>query len=137
MPRVSLAFFTVAPIYGLAGMTWGIIMGASGDHGMFPAHAHLNLLGLVLNAIFGTFYALAGAKAPSKLAWANFIFSNLGVVIMIPTLARILAVGEPGPSLIAIITVSEVLVVLGLLTFLVSTLSLWRQPAEVLKPAQV
>ena len=48
MPRVALAFFTVAPIYGLIGMIWGIVMGATEDHALSPAHAHLNLLGMVL-----------------------------------------------------------------------------------------
>lgn len=131
MPRVSLAFFTVAAIYGLVGMVWGIIMGATNDHGMMPAHAHLNLLGMVLNAVFGTFYALAGPKVSSKLAWANFIASNLAVVIMIPTLARILLVTNNNyGALIPIITVSEILAVLGLLTFLASILVLWRKPVE-------
>ena len=131
MPRVSLAFFTAAPIYGLVGMVWGIIMAAQGDHAMFPAHAHLNLLGLVLNAIFGTFYALAGARVSSKLAWANFYISNAAVLIMIPTLAQILTVGDANAGkLIPIISVSEILAVVGLLTFLASVLGLWRKPAQ-------
>lgn len=132
MPRVSLAFFTVAPLYGLAGMTWGMIMAASQDHSMMPAHAHLNLLGMVLNAIFGTFYALSAGRVSSKLAWANFYISNAAVLIMIPTLAQILSVGDANAgNLIPIITVSEILAVLGLLTFLVSVVSVWRsKPAE-------
>jgi hypothetical protein len=124
-----LAFFTVAPIYGLAGMIWGIIMGASGDHQLFPAHAHLNLLGLVLMAIMGTFYALAGERVSHRWAWANFFLSNAAVLIMIPTLAQLLSIGENNPAaarLIPIISVSEVLAVLGLLAFFVSILSLWR-----------
>ena len=132
MPKVALAFFTVAPIYGLAGMIWGIIMGATQDHSMMPAHAHLNLLGMVLNAIFGTFYALAAGRVSTRLAWANFYLSNAAVLIMIPTLAQILTVGDANAGkLIPIITVSEALAVLGLLTFLAAVVSLWRA-----KPAQ-
>jgi hypothetical protein len=132
MPKVALAFFTVAPIYGLVGMIWGILMAAQGDHSMFPAHAHLNLLGLVLNAIFGTFYALAGARTSGKLAWANFFISNAAVLIMIPTLAQILKVGDANAgNLIPIISVAEILAVLGLVTFLASVVSMWRaKPAE-------
>jgi hypothetical protein len=131
MPRVALAFFTVAPIYGLTGMIWGIVMAASQDHGMSPAHAHLNLLGLVLNGIMGTFYALAAGRVSTKLAWGNFLLSNAAVLIMIPTLAQILTVGDANAGkLIPIITVAEILAVLGLLTFLVSIVSLWRKPAE-------
>ena len=134
MPRVALAFFTVAPIYGLAGMVWGIIMGASGDHQLFPAHAHLNLLGLVLMSIMGTFYALAGEKVSHRLAWANFVLSNAAVLIMVPTLAQLLSLGENNPAaakLIPIISVGEGLAVLGLLAFLVSILSLWRAKPAV------
>jgi hypothetical protein len=110
MPRHALAFFTVAPFYGLAGMIWGAMMGASGDHGMMPAHAHLNLLGLVLNSIMGTFYALAGDKVNRRWAWLNFVLSNLAVVIMIPTLGQMLALGEGSAGaakLVPIIVVGE------------------------------
>lgn len=132
MPKVALAFFTVAPIYGLTGMIWGIVMAAQQDHAMMPAHAHLNLLGMVLMAIMGAFYALAGARVSNRLAWANFYLSNAAVLIMIPTLAQILKVGDANAGkLIPIITVSEILAVLGLLTFLASIVSLWRaKPAE-------
>jgi hypothetical protein len=132
MPKVALAFFTVAPIYGLVGMIWGIVMAAQNDHLLMPAHAHLNLLGMVLMAIMGAFYALAGARVSSKLAWANFFLSNAAVLIMIPTLAQILKVGGPNAGhLIPIITVAEIMAVLGLLIFLVSVVSLWRaKPAE-------
>ena len=125
MPRVALAFFTVAPIYGLIGMIWGIVMGATEDHALSPAHAHLNLLGMVLAGIMGAFYALAGERASGKLAWANFGLSNLGVIIMIPTLVIILG-GDL--SVIPIITVGEACAVLGLLTFFISVLRLWRAP---------
>jgi hypothetical protein len=133
MPRHALAFFSIAPLYGLAGMVWGIVMGASGDHSMFPAHAHLNLLGLVLNSIMGTFYALAGARVSSRWAWINFVLSNLGVVIMIPSLVQILALGEGSAAagkVVPMISTGEILVVAGLLAYLISVVGLWRKPAE-------
>jgi sorbitol-specific phosphotransferase system component IIBC len=132
MPRVSLAFFTVAPIYGLAGMIWGAIMGASNDHGMMPAHAHLNRLGMVMMAVMGTFYALARDQVSAKLAWANFVLSNVAVLIMIPTLAKILQVGDANAGkLIPIIATSEVIAILGLLCFFVAILSCWRAKPSV------
>ena len=66
MPRVSLWFFAVAPIYVLIGMGFGIFMGASQDFTLAPAHAHLNLIGWVTMALYGTFYALA-REASKKL----------------------------------------------------------------------
>ena len=123
MPKVALAFFTVAPIYGLIGMVWGVVMGATGDHGLMPAHAHLNLLGLVLMGVMGAFYALAGDRVSGKLAWANFWLSNFGVVVMIPSLVIILGGDE---SVIPIITIGEAAAVLGLAAFLLAVLGLWR-----------
>ena len=67
MSRVALWFFAVAPIYVLVGMGFGIFMGATEDFTLAPAHAHLNLIGWVTMALYGTFYALA-PRAPQKLA---------------------------------------------------------------------
>lgn len=132
MPRVALAFFTVAPIYGLAGMIWGAMMGASGDHGMLPAHAHLNLLGMVMMAVMGTFYALARDQVSARLAWVNFILSNVAVLIMIPTLAKMLQIGEANAVKLApLIATSEVLAILGLLCFFIAILSCWRAKPSV------
>lgn len=126
MNKLALAFFSVAPVYGLLGMAWGIFMGASGDHGMMPAHAHLNLLGLVMNGVFGAFYALAGERASGKLAWAGFWLWNLGIAWMIPVLAIILSGNE---SIAPIITLGEVAAVLGLLIFGINVWKLWRKAA--------
>lgn len=133
MPRVALAFFTVAPIYVLIGMVWGAIMGASGDHQMLPAHAHLNLLGMVVNALMGTFYALVGDKVSGRWAWANFGIWNVAVLIMIPTLAQMIGLGEStaaAAKLIPIISVSEGLAMIGMLSFWGSIISLWRRSAQ-------
>lgn len=119
MPKVSLAFFTVAPIYVLIGMFWGGYMGMSGDHTMAPAHAHLNLLGFVQMGIFGAFYALAAGKYSEKLAWVNFWLSNAGVVVMIPLLVIILSGNE---AIAPVITIGEVCAIAGMITFLVQVL---------------
>jgi hypothetical protein len=119
MPKVSLAFFTVAPIYVLIGMGWGMYMGASGDHTMSPAHAHLNLLGFVQMGLFGAFYGLAAGKYSERLAWVNFWLSNFAVVYMIPLLAIILAGNE---SIAPAITVGELAAVAGMAVFLIQVL---------------
>jgi hypothetical protein len=95
---------------------------------MMPAHAHLNLLGLVMNGVFGAFYAFAGDRAAGKLGWANFYLSNLGVLVMIPTLSTILAAGgAPTGAQIGAMTVGEVTSVLGLLAFGLNVARLWRR----------
>ena len=118
MPRVSAAFFAIGVIYLLLGMSWGMHMGASEDFSMMPAHAHLNLLGWVTMAIYGTFYALTQNTLSSKLAWTNFALAAGGVAVMIPSLA--LYLGNHDAKYIPGLVTGEVLAVLSLLVFGVS-----------------
>jgi hypothetical protein len=118
MPRVSAAFFAIAVVYLLLGMAWGMHMGGAEDFTMMPAHAHLNLLGWVTMALYGTFYALTHASLSPKLAWANWGLAALGVAIMIPALALYLPSHDAKyiPGIVA----GEVATVLSLLVFAVS-----------------
>lgn len=119
MPRVSAAFYAIAVCYLAAGMTAGIIMGAKQDFTLAPAHAHLNLLGWVTTALYGTFYALTRETLLPKLAWANFIVSALGTILMVSTLALTLA-GKPG--LEGLIGLGGMIAFAGLLIFAVSVM---------------
>ena len=82
MPRISLAFFTVAAACGLAGMAWGSYMGASHDHSMMQAHAHLNLLGWVSLFLFGIYYRLNPALDGSRLALVQVGVWSVGTVVL-------------------------------------------------------
>jgi hypothetical protein len=126
MPRISLAFFTVAALCGLAGMIWGAIMGATGDHGMMPAHAHLNLLGWVTLSIMGGFYALRGGPG-GRLGWANFAFSAFGALATAPMLFWLLSGHEKqiGP----LMPINEVPTILGMVLFIASVAMSWRKTA--------
>ena len=118
MPRVSAAFFALGVVCLFMGMLWGMHMGEAEDFTMMPAHAHLNLLGWVTMAIYGTFYALTHASLKPKLAWANFILAAVGVAAMIPSLALYLPAHDakyvPG------IIVGALATVLSLLVFAIS-----------------
>jgi hypothetical protein len=117
MPRVSAAFFAIGVLFLIAGMIWGMIMGNSENFILAPAHAHLNLLGWVTMAIYGTFYALTRDTLAPRLAWTNFVLAVLGVVVMIPSLACYLS-GRPQYG--AGIAVGSVLCFLALLVFGIS-----------------
>jgi len=114
MSRISIAFFGAAVLYALFGMLLGMYMGASNDHSMAPVHAHINLLGWASLAIMGAFYGLAGAQAPTTLAWANFGFSNLGNLMALPMVAMIQA-GKP--PIVPVLLGGEVAIVLGMVLF--------------------
>jgi len=128
MPRLSLAFFSVGALCGLFGMGWGAFMAAKEDFTLAPAHAHLNLLGWVALSIMGTFYALAGRRAPLRLGWINFAISTLGIVVIIPSLAMMLA-GDKAAT--PFVQAGTMIVILGMLTFVAAILSLWAAPRGV------
>jgi hypothetical protein len=118
MPRVSLWFFAMAPIYVLIGMSFGIFMGASQDFSLAPAHAHLNLIGWVTMALYGTFYALA-KDASKRLAWITFWLNNFATVIMFPSLAFVLKQGEQS-AFVAPLVLSEFLALGAMACFAIS-----------------
>ena len=84
MPRVSAAFYSVGALLLLGGMMLGEYMGANNDFTLAPLHAHINLLGWVTLALFGTFYALTKDTYSPKLASTNSVLSTAGVLAMIP-----------------------------------------------------
>jgi len=128
MPRLSLAFFTAAVIYGICGMLWGAYMASTDIFTLATAHAHLNLLGWVTLSLMGGFYALAGERAPMRLGWINFAISNLGLLILIPSLAKLLAGDKAFEGVVA---VGTMVTILGMLIFATAVLSLWARPKAV------
>ena len=125
MSRLSLAFFTTAAIFVLAGMVWGIQMGMSGNMVEAPAHAHLNLVGWATLGLMGAFYGYAGDRAPKLLGWANYACSALAVVVMVPSLALLLATNnQPNIGVIA----GSLLALIGMALFFASIIAVWRSP---------
>ncbi len=119
MPRVSAAFFALGVTCVLIGMVFGMWMGATHDFVAAPAHAHLNLLGWVTMALFGTFYAFTQKTMSNTLAWVNFALSALGVAVLVPFLTLMLMNGndpayEPG------VTAGSVISFLSMAVFAVS-----------------
>ena len=81
--RIAVVYFVVAVILG-------VVMGASGDHTLFPVHAHLNLLGWVSAAIIGLLYNQYPQMAANKLAHIQFWLYNITLPVLMITLASLL-----------------------------------------------
>jgi hypothetical protein len=127
MSRLSLAFFATAALCALTGMAWGIQIGMSNQLWMAPAHAHLNLVGWASLALMGAFYGVAGDRAPRRLGWLNYALSTAAVLVMIPSLAILLATtNKPNPGII----VGSLLAVAGMATFLGSVIAVALRPAS-------
>ena len=80
--KASSLSFQAAVVLVVAGMIWGIVMAASGDHAAMPAHAHLNLLGWVSLFLFGIFYHLHPALDRSRAAMVQVWVWIVGTVIL-------------------------------------------------------
>lgn len=130
MPRVSAAFFLVGALLVLCGMTLGQFMGAHEDFTLAPLHAHINLLGWVTLALYGTFYALTKETYSPRLAWINFVLSVLGILGMIPALYLLLTTPDGGAKYGALTGIAGGIAMLGLLVFLISVVrELFRKRA--------
>lgn len=127
MPRVSQLFFAVAAICGIAGIVWGILMAESNDHLQMPAHAHLNLIGWVSSAIYGTFFALNSGRF-HRTSWLVFLFNTVGVAVMIPCLALFYASGMQDTRFLLPLSGATVLVLLAMVTFALDVLRLLMTP---------
>ena len=90
MRGIAFWFFFTAILYLMTGMVWGIVMAASGDHSLMPAHAHLNLVGGILSALAGFYYHLVPKASEHWLAKGHFALATLGILTMVPGLALVL-----------------------------------------------
>ncbi|QYO75767.1 hypothetical protein [Devosia salina] len=82
MPAMAHLYFRTAILFLIAGICIGIYMSMSGNYAVVGAHAHINLLGWVTSALFGTYLALNPAKATGLLPRLQYIIYVLGVVVM-------------------------------------------------------
>jgi hypothetical protein len=122
MPKVSAAFFLVAALLLLSGMVLGEYMGAHEDFTLAPLHAHINLLGWVTLALYGTFYALTKETYSPRLAWINFTVSVVGILAMIPVLYLVLTAPDGGKTYGALAGGAGGIMMIGLLIFIVSVI---------------
>lgn len=108
--------------YAAAGMGLGIYMGASRNHGEFPTHAHIMLVGFVTSLIYAVIHRL-WLPAPSRpLATLQFILHQAGSLAMCAGLFLIYgqraSEGQVGPLMGG----ATLAVILGVLLMLVMVL---------------
>lgn len=112
MKQIASLFFILAAVSALLGMGWGIQMSATHNHTLSPAHGHLNLLGFVAMAVFGTYYALSPDASKSRLAIVHFAVAVLSVTVLVPGI--VLAISGQGE---AIAKVGSILALLSMVIF--------------------
>ncbi|MEX0955217.1 MAG: hypothetical protein WDZ83_08415 [Rhizobiaceae bacterium] len=114
MPFIATLYFRTAIVLLIVGIGMGIHMSIVGDHSVMGAHAHLNLLGWVTSALFGTYHALNPAKAAGRLPVLQYAVYMIGILIMIPALYVMLG-GNPGAE--PVVAAGSLVVFAGVLLF--------------------
>jgi hypothetical protein len=72
MKTVDINYVAIGVLWLVAGMLLGIGMGAANNFVLAPLHAHINLIGFVCHAVFGTTYRHWPALKESALAPYQF-----------------------------------------------------------------
>lgn len=83
MARIDTLFIRIGLIYILAGMVFGIWMGISQSFEYAPVHAHANLAGFVLMALYGLIHRAWPALRQSPLSTWHFWAHNVSIVIFV------------------------------------------------------
>jgi cbb3-type cytochrome oxidase subunit 1 len=128
--RIGINLLKIAALYMVAGLASGMFMAISKDHTLAGAHSHITLLGWTTMAITGVIYIVVPACANSRLAGAHFWLHNIGLPVMIFSLASFEYGNAAAEKFIGI---GSTIVLLSLLIFtvnIVKTCSTGRSMAE-------
>jgi len=68
--------------YAVAGMSVGIYMGASQNHGELVAHAHILLIGFAVSLFYGLIHKLWLPQPPRTLARVQFVLHQAATFVV-------------------------------------------------------
>lgn len=130
MKSFDRAYLIFALCYAAAGMSLGIFMGMSGNHGQFVTHAHIMLVGFVTSLIYAAIHRLWLAAPARGLATTQFILHQAGSLAMFVGLlliyGRVVSDERIGPLMGA----ASIAVILGVLLMLVMVLKSEATPVR-------
>lgn len=115
--NVSRNFLLLGSAFIILGIVMGMYMGGPGDHSLAISHAHINLLGFALSAIFGLTYKAFPAMTNGRLAsvhfWLHLVGAGMVNLLVFLMLAQIISEA----AMVPLAPISELLVLLGVLVF--------------------
>jgi hypothetical protein len=115
--NISRNFMLLGSAFLIVGIVIGMYMGGSGDHSLALSHAHINLLGFVLSAVFALTYKAYPAMAEGRLASAHFWLHFVGAIMVNLMVFLLLAEIITEAGMVPLAPISEFLVLLGVLAF--------------------
>ncbi len=117
--RVGVCLVRIASLYLLAGLALGMGMALGKDFSLVAVHSHVLLLGWATLGITGIVYLVLPRCSGNRLATAHFWLHNLGLPVMMVSLAAE-TLGAPRAE--PLIGVGSILVIVGLSLFTLNVL---------------
>lgn len=81
--KIDRLYIMAGFVWLIVGMVFGIYLGITDQLQFSNSHAHANLLGFVISAIFGLIYRNWPALLSSRLALPQFALYQTGAVILV------------------------------------------------------
>lgn len=116
----GVVWLKVAVVYFVLGVGLGIAMGMSGNHTLFPVHAHLNLLGWASLALIGLIYRQFPEIAANTLAKVQFWLHNVALPV---TMLALIGILQENPALEPVAGIGSSVIGVSVLLF---AINLWR-----------
>lgn len=104
--------------YAAAGITLGLYMAASQNHGELVTHAHILLIGFLLSLVYGIIHKLWLGKPPRAVANVQFVVHQAAAVTVSVGLFLLYGGIVPESALSAVLGIASAGVLLGVLLML-------------------
>lgn len=113
MKKIDETYLLLALLWLVAGMVYGIWLGASEHFNFAESHAHMSLLGFVTSAIFGMMYRFYPSMKQSRLAAAQLWVYQVGTVVIVA--GKIIVDAGGGPE---VVSAGSIVILVGVLMML-------------------
>lgn len=112
---MGLKLIKIAVVYFLIGISFGLYMSIFHAFNLATVHVHINLLGWMSLSIIGIFYTLFPKLAKTSAAKAHFWLHNIGLPVMMVSIA--IAILGGSEVFFPLATIGGTLTVIGIFCF--------------------
>lgn len=112
---MGIKLIKIAVVYFLIGISFGLYMSTTHLFNLATVHVHINLLGWMSLSIAGIIYILFPKLGRTPAARAHFWLHNIGLPVMMISIA--LAILEVSPIFFPIATIGGAATVIGIFFF--------------------
>lgn len=122
--NLGVSLIKIAAVYMIIGLVGGIVMAVSKNHVLATVHSHILLLGWTTMAITGLVYSVRPACAYNRLTVMHFWLHNIGLPIMLFSLALYLYGNAQAEKFIGL---GSTLVLFGMIFFTINVIKNLKQ----------